>query len=93
MRTKMAVALVAILVALSFAGVAFAAAKTVTGEVVSADPTAKTLTINAEGKGMTFTVAAKAVKTLDTCKPSDKVTVSYTEADDGTLTAQSIKKG
>ncbi len=91
MRRKMAIALVAVLVALSFAGVAFAAAKTITGEVILADSSAKTLTVKVQGKEMTFSVAENAVKALADVKPGDKVTVSYAEAD-GKLIAQSVTK-
>lgn len=88
-----AVTLVAILVALSLTtGLAFAAAKQITGEVVSADRSAKALTITAQGKEMTFSVADKAATALADLKPGDKVTVNYTEAD-GKLAAQSITKG
>lgn len=92
MRRKVAVALVAILVALSFAGVAFAAAKSITGDVVSANLSAKTLMIKAQGQEMTFSVVEKAASALADLRPGDKVTVSYTEAD-GKLTAQSVTKG
>ncbi len=92
MRSKVAVALVAILVALSFAGATFAAAKTITGEVISVNPAAKTLTIKAQGQAMTFSVVEKAASALANLKPSDKVTVNYTEAA-GKLTAQSVTKG
>ncbi len=91
MRRKVAVALVAILVALSFAGVAFAAAKTIAGEVISADASAKTLMIKAQGQEMTFSVVDNAAKALANVKPGDKVTVSYFEAD-GKLYAQSVTK-
>ena len=87
-----AVTLVAILVALSFStGLAFAAAKTVTGEVISAAPSEKTLMINAQGQEMTFSVVQSAVRALITLKPGDKVTIIYTEAD-GKLTAESVTK-
>lgn len=92
MRRKVAVAAVAILVALSFAGVAVAATKTITGEVISADASAMTLMIKAQGKEMTFSVVENAATALANAKPGDKVTVSYTEAD-GKLTAQSVTKG
>ena len=88
-----AVTLVAILVALSFStGLAFAAAKTITGEVISAAPSAKTLVINAQGQEMTFSVVENAAQALATLKPGDKVTVGYTEAD-GKRTAHSITTG
>ncbi len=81
MRRKEAVALIAILVALSFAGVAFAATKTIAGEVISADASTRTLMIKAQGQEMTFSVVDNAAKALAKVKPGDKVTVSYTEAD------------
>lgn len=90
-RRKVAVALVAILVALSFAGVAFAAAKTITGDVIAANASANTLMIRAQGQEMTFSVAEPAAKDLATLKPGDTVTVNYTEAG-GKLTAQSVTK-
>lgn len=63
MPKKVAVTLVAILATLAFfAGVAFATAKTITGEVVSIEPSAKTLVINAQGKEITFRVAEKATR-------------------------------
>ncbi len=63
MSKKVAVTLVAILAVLAFfTGLAFAAEKTITGEVVSVEPSAKTLVINAQGEEMTFRVAQKAAR-------------------------------
>ncbi|HWQ69178.1 MAG TPA: hypothetical protein VN494_04360 [Patescibacteria group bacterium] len=63
MSKKVAVTLVAILVALAFfTGLAFAAAKTITGEVVSVEPSEKALVINAQGKELIFRVAEKAAR-------------------------------
>lgn len=63
MPKKTAAILVAILAALAFfIGVAFATTNTVTGEVVSANPSANILVINAQGKEMTFRVAQNAVR-------------------------------
>ncbi len=87
------VTLVAILVGLALStGVAFAAAKTITGEVISADHSANTLMIKAQGQDMTFSVAEKATRALADLKPGDQVTVNYTEAE-GKRIAQSITKG
>lgn len=64
MPNKVAVVYVAVLTAFAFfIGLAFAGARTVTGEVVLANPSAKTVTINAQGKEMTFRVAE--AKTAD----------------------------
>lgn len=57
------VTLIAILAVLAFLiGVAFASEKTITGEVVSVEPAAQTLVINAQGKEITFRVAGKAAR-------------------------------
>src|SRR5574337_2115116 len=53
MRRKVAVAVVAFLAAFSFAGVAFAT-HAITGEVVSANPSAKTLMITVPEQAMAF---------------------------------------
>lgn len=80
MRRTMAAALVATLVAFSFAGAAFAAhgAATIKGEVISVDPTAKILVMKPQGERMmlTFTVNERAAKALTNLKPGDKVEVS-----------------
>lgn len=65
MSKKMAFIIVVILAVLTFfTGSAFAAAKTITGEVVSANPSTKTLVINAQGKEMTFRVMEKAARLI-----------------------------
>ncbi len=75
MRRKVAAAFVAILVALSFAGVAFAKHPTVKGEVIAVNPSAKTLTIKAQFGPITFTVEERAGRGWVNLKPGDKVTV------------------
>lgn len=75
MRSKVAVALVAILVAFSFAGVAFARHPTISGQVIAVNPSAKTLTIKAEFGPITFTVEERAGRAWVNLKPGDKVTV------------------
>ncbi len=92
MMKTAAVVLAAVLVALSVAGLAVAAAKQISGEVILVDPPSKTLTMKAQGAELTFSVEDKAVKSLTGLKPGDKVTVRYTEVD-GKLTAQDIRKG
>lgn len=65
MLKKVAVAHVVILAALAFfVGFAFAAAHTVTGEVVLANPSARTLMIKAKGKEMTFCVGEQKAARL-----------------------------
>jgi hypothetical protein len=65
MPKKMAVGLVTILTALAFLiGFAFAGANTITGEVVSVEPSAQTLVIHARGKEITFRVAEKAARLI-----------------------------
>ncbi len=74
--------LVAVLAALYFfIGLAFAAAHTVTGEVVLTNPSAKTLMINAQGKEMTFRVAEE--KTAD--RVVRHVFTGFLEEQDGTF--------
>lgn len=94
MRRKVAIALVAVLVALTFfTSPAFALAIPTTGDVIRADRSAQTLTINVQGHGMTFSVAEEAEQMLGRLNPGDRVTVSYSYTDaDGKLTAQSITK-
>ncbi|HWR20420.1 MAG TPA: hypothetical protein VN444_01010 [Verrucomicrobiae bacterium] len=88
-----AAALVAILVVLALStGVAFAATRTITGEVISAELSAKTLMIKAQGQEMSFSVADRAATAMADLKPGDQVTVNYTEAE-GKRIAQSITKG
>ena len=75
-----------------------AATKThvVEGEVVSADATAKTITLKEKDKDTTFTLAEKAkvmihgkAGSLDELKAGDHVTVRYTEKD-GAEIAQEV---
>ncbi len=66
--------------------------KQATGEVVSANPTMKTLVVKSEGGQMTFDVKDSAAGDLAKIKRGDRVTVQYTE-DGGKNTAESIKKG
>ncbi|MDE2059031.1 MAG: hypothetical protein KGL31_04085 [candidate division NC10 bacterium] len=76
----MAVALVAILAVVSFTGVAFAT-HLITGEVVSANPSTKTLVINAQGHEITFSVMESAVHAMADLKPGAKVAVVFSEGD------------
>lgn len=63
MPKKTVVVFVIILAVLAlFIGLAFATAKTITGEVVSVEPSAKILVINAQGKEITFRVAENAAR-------------------------------
>lgn len=80
MRRKVAVALVAILVVLSFAGAAFAT-HLITGEVIWANPSARTLMIDANGLELTFDVVDHAMDDLANLRPGAKVAVHYTQAD------------
>ncbi len=66
--------------------------KEASGEVVSADPTAKTLVVKSDGGEMTFEVKESAAGDLGNIKPGDRVTVQYTEAG-GKFTAETIRKG
>lgn|SRR5574337_256413 len=82
MLNKAAVVYVAVLAAFAFfIGLAFAAAHTVTGEVVLANPSAKTVMINAQGKEMTFRVVKE--------KAADRVVrhvfTGFLEEQDGTF--------
>jgi hypothetical protein len=69
-----------------------AAPKETTGEVVSANPGAKTLVVKANGSEMTFDVKETAASDLGSMKPGDRVTVQYTE-NAGKYTAEMIRKG
>lgn len=89
---RVAVAFVAILVALSLTGVAFAAVKHVTGQVVSVNKTMNTLVVSAEGQQLAFSVEGKPAETLGSLKPGDMVTVEYVE-EGGKRTARAITKG
>lgn len=63
MPKKAAVAIVAILATVAFfTGLALGATKTITGEVVSVEPSTKTLVIEAQGKEMIFRVVEKAAR-------------------------------
>jgi len=65
--------------------------KVTQGEVVSADPAAKTLVVKTKDKELSFSVEEKAAKVLADLKAGDRVRVSYSEVD-GKLTAKSVKK-
>ena len=92
MMKRVGVALVAILVALSLTGLAFAAVKHVTGEVVSVNKTMNTIVVWAEGQQLTFSVKGKPAEALSSFKPGDMVTVEYVE-EGGKRTARAITKG
>jgi cold shock CspA family protein len=62
------------------------------GQVVSADPTTKTLVVKSDSGAMTFEVQDRSVTELQSLKPGDKVTVQYTE-DAGKNRAEAIRKG
>jgi len=70
-------------------------AKTVTGEVVAVDATAKTLTVkhtvNGKPEEMTIGAADKNVDLLNTLKAGDHVQVAYADMD-GKLMASRIAK-
>ena len=70
-------------------------AKTVTGEVVAVDPTAKTLTVkhtvNGKAEEMTIGAAEKSTDILNTLKAGDQVQVAYADMD-GKLMASRIAK-
>ncbi len=64
----------------------------VTGEVVSADAKAGTLTVKAKDKEMNFTAESKSAKrALNKVKAGDNVSVSYTEKD-GNMIVRSVAK-
>jgi Cu/Ag efflux protein CusF len=68
-----------------------AKAQSATGDLVSADAKAGTLTVKVKQKDMAFTAESKAVKeSLEKVKVGDAVTVSYTEKD-GKMVADSVK--
>ncbi len=75
MRSKVTVALIAIVIALSFAGTA-SALHMITGEVVSVNPGWQELTINVSGFPVTFTAIDRAAMALANVKPGDMVTVA-----------------
>ncbi len=68
------------------------AQKEAAGEVVSVNPTMKTLVVKSGGGEMTFEVKESAAGDLSNLKPGDKVTVKYSEAG-GKMTAETIQKG
>ena len=92
MVKRVGVALVATLVALSLTGLAFAAVKHVTGEVVSVNTAVNTIVVSAEGRPLIFVVEGKPAETLSSLKPGDTVTVEYVE-EGGKRTARAITKG
>ncbi len=69
--------------------------KNTSGEVVSLDQMAKTLTVKPTAgktaKELTFTVADSAAGSLAQLKPGDRIRVGYTR-EAGTLTAEKIVK-
>jgi len=62
------------------------------GQVVSADPTTKTLVVKSDTGPMTFEVQDRSMTELQGLKPGDKVTVQYTE-DAGKNRVEAIHKG
>lgn len=65
-------------------------ASRITGEIVSVDAKAGTLTVKANGKEMSFTADAKGAKSaLEKVKVGEQIRVSYTEKD-GKLIARSV---
>lgn len=80
MRRRVAVALIAMMIALSFGGAAFAM-HMITGEVILANPSTRILIIDAQGQEMTFSVVEDAAMVLADLKPGAKVAVRYTDAD------------
>lgn len=82
MRRKAVVAVVAILVVLSFAGMA-SAMHLVTGEVIWANPASRTLMIDSNGLELTFDVVDQAIDSLADLRPGAKVAVRYTHQADG----------
>ncbi|MBI4380955.1 MAG: hypothetical protein HY574_07165 [candidate division NC10 bacterium] len=92
MMKRAGAALVAILVALSLTGLAFAAVKHVTGELVSVNNAMNTLVVSAEGQQLALSVEGKPAETLGSLKPEDMVTVEYVE-EGGKRTARAITKG
>jgi hypothetical protein len=88
---KVGKAFVAIAIPVFSIGLAFAAAKEVSGDVVLVNPDLKTIVVRARGQDWVFSVERKPAETLSNLKPGDKVTVHYTDSG-GKLTAQAIKK-
>jgi hypothetical protein len=92
MTKRVGVAIVAILVALSLTGLAFAAVKHVTGEVVSVNNAMNTIVVSFKGQQLTFSVEGEPAEALSGLKPGDTVTVEYIE-EGGKRTARAITKG
>jgi len=92
MTKRVGVAIVAILVALSLTGLAFAAVKHVTGEVVSVNNAMNTIVVSFKGQQLTFSVEGKPAEALSGLKPGVTVTVEYIE-EGGKRTARAITKG
>lgn len=82
MRRRVTVALIAMMIALSFSGAAFAM-HMITGEVIMANPSTRILIIDAQGREMTFSVVEDAAMVLADLKPGTKVAVTYNENDSG----------
>jgi Cu/Ag efflux protein CusF len=91
MLKRAGMALTVITVTLSLAGLAAAAVKQVSGEVVMVHPDLKTIVVRAEGQDWSFSVEPKPAEALSSLKPGDKVTIHYTDSG-GRLTAHTIKK-
>jgi len=65
----------------------------VTGEVVSADATMKTITFkNEKGESTTWPVEGKAVENLKNVKPGEKVTIAYRANEKGEPQAATLIK-
>ena len=92
MIKRVGAALVAILVALSLTGLAFAAVKHVTGELVLVNKAMNTLVVSAEGQQSALSVEGTPAEALSSLKPEDMVTVEYVE-EGGKRTARAITKG
>ena len=92
MMKRVGAAFVAILVALSLTGLAFAAVKHVTGELVLVNKAMNTLVVSAEGQQSALSVEGKPAEALSSLKPEDMVTVEYVE-EGGKRTARAITKG
>lgn len=105
---KMFVIVLAVIIGLALAAAGFAAdndsktdkgktdkGKTFTGTVTSVDTSAKNLVVKGKGGDKTFDVTDakwKGYSSLDDIKAGDKVTVMYTEKDDGSMVAKNVAK-
>lgn len=100
---KMFVIVLAVIIGLALATAGFAAdndsktnkGKTFTGTVTSVDTSAKNLVVKGKGGDKTFDVTDakwKGYSSLDDIKAGDKVTVMYTEKDDGSMVAKNVAK-